>query len=178
MAVYFGKLDIKTAEGRPSYQRITNKVQKIVQDSQIINGICVIQTSHTTCSIYYDEYMHDTNYYGDDFLQVDLNHVLDWLVPRQMTENHPYLSPGPKHIAYGMKKTDPNYPAKKWTMLNTDGHLRADFLGSSVSLGIKSRKLMTGAVGSIFFVDFDQTRERNRTVDVVIVGDEKLNDGK
>lgn len=48
--------------------------------------------------------MHDKNFYGDDFLQVDLNQILDKMVPRQMTENSPYISPGPQHIAYGMKK--------------------------------------------------------------------------
>lgn len=172
MAVYFDTCNIKTVMGRPSYHRITSQVQKIVNTSQIANGICLVQTTHTTCSIYYDEYMHDKNYYGDDFLQVDLNRILDQIIPRQTTENIPYLSPGPKHIAYGMKKTDPNYPAKEWTMLNTDGHLRADLLGSNVMLGIKSGKLMTGAVGSIFFVDFDQTRERDRTVNIIILGDE------
>ncbi|KRL06095.1 hypothetical protein FD46_GL000273 [Liquorilactobacillus oeni DSM 19972] len=117
--------------------------------------------------------MHDTNYYGDDYLTVDIDHLLDRLVPRQTTENFPYLSPGPKHIAYGMKKTDPNYPAEKWSMLNTDAHIRADLLGSNVTLGIKDGRLMNGSVGSIYFVDFDQTRERNRIVNIILVGDDK-----
>ncbi|MCO6540703.1 MAG: YjbQ family protein [Lactobacillus sp.] len=171
MSVFFKDIELNTISDRPSYHQITPEVQKAVDESAIINGICLVQTAHTTCSIYFDEYMHDTNYYGDDFLQIDLNHTFDKIIPRQTTENHPYLSPGPKHIAYGMKKTDPNYPAKEWTMLNTDGHLRADFLGNSVSLGIKNAQLMTGSVGSIFFVDFDQTRERNRKVNIIILGE-------
>lgn len=104
MSVYFENLEIKTVAGRPSYHMITNQVQEVVKKSNIKNGICLIQTTHTTCSIYYDEYMHDKNFYGDDFLQVDLNQILDKMVPRQMTENSPYISPGPQHIAYGMKK--------------------------------------------------------------------------
>jgi thiamine phosphate synthase YjbQ (UPF0047 family) len=144
-----------------------------IEESNIKNGICLVQTAHTTCSVYFDEYMHDTNYYGDDYLTVDINHVLDRIVPRQTTENFPYLSPGPKHIAYGMKKTDPDYPAEKWSMLNTDAHIRADLLGSNVTLGIKDGQLMNGSVGSIYFVDFDQTRERNRTVNIILVGDDK-----
>lgn len=171
MAVDFKDIELKTVAGRPSYHRITELVNKEVENSQVKNGICLVQTAHTTCSVFFDEYMHDVNYYGDDFLNVDLTHVLDKVVPRQTTEQFPYLSPGPKHIAYGMKKTDPNYPAEEWTMLNTDGHLRSDLLGNSVTLGIKDGELMTGSVGSIYFVDFDQTRERNRKVSVVILGD-------
>lgn len=171
MTVFFKNLNLKTVVARPSYHKITDDVSSAVTESGIQNGICLVQTSHTTCSVYFDEYMHDTNYYGDDYLNVDLNHVLDKIIPKQTTENVPYLSPGPKHIAYGMKKTDPNYPAKEWTMLNTDGHLRADILGNNVTLGIKSGKLMTGSVGSIFFVDFDQTRERKRQVNIIILGD-------
>ncbi|MBA1393896.1 YjbQ family protein [Lactobacillus sp. XV13L] len=171
MTVFFKEIDLNTIAGRPSYHQITSKVQEAINESTISNGICLVQTTHTTCSVYFDEYMHDTNYYGDDYLQIDLNHVLDKIIPRQTTEDFPYLSPGPKHIAYGMKKTDPNYPAKEWTMLNTDGHLRADILGNSVSLGVKDAKLMTGAVGSIFFVDFDQTRERKRKISIIIIGE-------
>lgn len=171
MTVFFKDLELKTAANRPSYHKITDDVTAAVSESSIKDGICLVQTSHTTCSVYFDEYMHDTNYYGDDYLNVDLDNIMDKVIPRQTTENFPYLSPGPKHIAYGMKKTDPNYPAKEWTMLNTDGHLRSDILGNSVTLGIKNGKLMTGSVGSIFFVDFDQTRERNRKVNIVIMGE-------
>ncbi|BDR57045.1 YjbQ family protein [Xylocopilactobacillus apis] len=171
MSFYLEKLELETVEGRPSYHMITDKVKEIVKSSDIKNGICLVQTTHTTCSVYFDEYMHDKNYYEDDFLQVDLNNVLEKVVPRQTSENYPYLSPGPEHIAYGMKKTDPNYPALKWSMLNTDGHLRSDLLGSSVSLGIYHKELLLGSVGQIFFVDFDQTRTRKREVEVVILGD-------
>lgn len=171
MSTFFKELTINTVDGRPSYHMITDQVKGAVKESSIQNGMCVVQTTHTTCSVYFDEYMHDKNYYGDDYLQVDLNNVLQKIIPRQTTENHPYLSPGPKHIAYGMKKTDPNYPAIKWTMLNTDGHLRADLLGSSVSLVIKEGLPLLGSVGQVFFVDFDQTRKRQRHVFIMILGD-------
>lgn len=171
MSFYFDEIELETVQGRPSYHMITDEIKKIVTKSNIQNGICLIQTTHTTCSIYFDEYMHDKNYYEDDFLQVDLNNVFEKIIPRQTSENYPYLSPGPEHISYGMAKNDPNYPAIKWTMLNTDGHLRSDMLGSSISLGIRKRNLLLGSVGQIFFVDFDQTRKRKRKIEVVIVGE-------
>ena len=47
---------------------------------------------------YIDETMHDTNFYGDEYLQFDINNTLDRLVPK-MSENQ-YNSPGPKHIEF------------------------------------------------------------------------------
>ena len=82
-----------------------------------------------------------------------------------------YHSPGPEHIKYGMAKTDPNYPALEWTMLNTDGHLRSDLLGASESFIVRDGKLLIGEVGSIYFVDFDQTRERNRMCNIMVMGE-------
>ena len=70
-----------------------------------------------------------------------------------------------------MAKIDPDYPAKEWTMLNTDGHLRSTLLGASETLIIKDGNLLNGKVGYIYFVDFDQTRERRRKCNIVIMGE-------
>lgn len=69
------------------------------------------------------------------------------------------------------QKSDPNYPALEWTMLNTDGHLRSDLLGASESFIVRDGKLLIGEVGSIYFVDFDQTRERNRMCNIMVMGE-------
>lgn len=145
---------------------------KNIWKSQINNGVVIVSSPHTTCSVYFDEYMHDVNYYGDDLLQVDLNEVLEKIIPTQTTEGQ-YHSPGPEHIKYGMAKTDPNYPALEWTMLNTDGHLRSDLLGASESFIVRDGKLLIGEVGSIYFVDFDQTRERNRMCNIMVMGNKQ-----
>lgn len=170
MKVYHKQLSLKTVSNRPSYHDVTEFVKESVKESQVKDGICIVSSPHTTCSVYFDEYMHDTNFYGDDLLQVDLNNVFEKLIPRQTTEGQ-YNSPGPKHIEYGMKKVDPNYPAEKWTMLNTDGHLRSDILGASESFIIKDGELLIGKVGYIYFVDFDQTRERNRQCNIMVMGE-------
>lgn len=170
MAVYHQEVDLRTVSNRPSYHDMTPFIQDALKTSRIQNGICVISSPHTTCSVFFEEFMHDRNYYGDEYLQVDLNHVLDRIVPVQKTENQ-YYSPGPEHIAYGMAKTDPDYPAKEWTMLNTDGHLRSTLLGSSETLIVKDGELLNGKVGYVYFVDFDQTRERNRVCNIVIIGE-------
>lgn len=172
MIVKHAQIDLKTCAGRPSYHNVTDEVKRIVAESGVQNGICTIASAHTTCSVYFDEYMHDRNYYGDEYLHVDLNEGLAKVFPVQTTEGQ-YHSPGPEHIAYGMAKTDPDYPAEEWTMLNTDGHLRSDLLGATETFPIKDGELLVGAVGSIYFVDFDQTRERNRHCNVVVMGSEE-----
>lgn len=170
MKVFHQQIQLETVSGRPSYHDITELVRIAVEKSKINEGICVVSSPHTTCSVYFDEFMHDKNYYGDDFLQVDLNTIFEKIIPHQTSEGQ-YNSPGPKHIAYGMKKTDPDYPAAKWTMLNTDGHLRSDLLGSSQTFIIKDSDVMIGKVGYIYFVDFDQTRERKRVCNILVMGE-------
>lgn len=170
MKIYHKEITLKTVSNRPSYHDVTRDVLDALKQSNILNGICVVSSPHTTCSVFFEEYMHDKNYYGDEYLQVDLNRVLDKIVPVQKTENQ-YYSPGPEHIAYGMAKQDPDYPAMEWTMLNTDGHLRSTLLGSSCTLIVKDGDLLNGKVGYVYFVDFDQTRERNRKCNIMIMGE-------
>lgn len=172
MIVRHARIDVHSCAGRPSYHNVIDDVRLIVSESGIRDGICVVASAHTTCSVFFEEFMHDRNFYGDEFLHVDLNEVLDRVVPRQTTEGQ-YHSPGPEHLAYGMAKADPDYPAQEWTMLNTDGHLRSDLLGASETFPIKGGELLVGAVGSIYFVDFDQTRERDRHINVVVLGSEE-----
>ena len=148
MAVYHKEIRLKTVSNRPSYHDITTDIVDALRESKIQDGICVVSSPHTTCSVIFEEYMHDKNYYGDEYLQIDLNNVLDKIIPVQKTENQ-YYSPGPKHIEYGMKKVDPDYPAMEWTMLNTDGHLRSTLLGSSEILIVKNGELLNGKVGYI-----------------------------
>ena len=82
------QLKLKTVSNRPSYHNITSDVKKIFEKSQINNGVVIVSSPHTTCSVYFDEYMHDVNYYGDDLLQVDLNEVLEKIIPTQTTEDN------------------------------------------------------------------------------------------
>lgn len=171
MATYHSQIALNTVAGRPSYHDVTPEVSEAVRLSGVRDGICVVSSPHTTCSVFFDEFMHDRNYYGDEYLQVDLNNVLERIVPRQTCEGQ-YMSPGPEHIAYGMAKTDPDYPAQQWTMLNTDGHLRSTLLGATQVFIVKDAALLIGKVGSIYFVDFDQTRERRRWCNVLVMGEE------
>lgn len=171
MAVYTQELNVTSHGGRVSYLNITDEVKKIVKDSEIKDGICLVQSPHTTCSVIFEEFVHDLDFNGDEFLQVDLNRILDNIVPRELSENTNYRYPGEKHLDFLMSLNDPNYPCDPGTILNGDAHIRASFFGASESFAVKESSIQTGSVGYIYFVDFDQNRSRNRKCHVVVMGD-------
>ena len=43
-----------------------------------------------------------------------------------MKMENQYHSPGPKHIEFGLSLGSKDYPAEKWTMLNTDVYKRQE----------------------------------------------------
>ncbi|GEQ33365.1 YjbQ family protein [Marinilactibacillus psychrotolerans] len=165
------KLTLHSNGKRVTYHNITNEVKRILETSEIQNGVCVIQSPHTTCSVIFEEFVHDLDFNGDEYLQVDLNRILDQIIPRELSENTNYRYPGQKHVDFLMGMNDPNYPADPGTILNGDAHIRASFFGASESLIIKEGDLQIGTVGSIYFIDFDQNRERDRTCHVMIMGE-------
>ncbi len=170
MKFHHEDIKIKTIQNRVSYHDISQNAKDIVKRSKIKNGIITLTSSHTTCSLYFEEYMHDKNYYGDEFLQIDISNIMDKIVPRCTTENQ-YYSPGVKHIEFGLGLTDPNYPAEAWTMLNTDAHIKSSIFGTnSQTIIVKDGEMQLGSLGKIYFADWDILRERNRTVNVLVMG--------
>lgn len=156
---------------RVTYHNITPQVKQVVANSGIQNGICVIQSPHTTCSVIHEEFMHDLDWNGDEFLQVDLNRILDKLVPRELTENTDYRYPGPKHLEFLLSLEDPAYQGDASTILNGDAHIRASFFGASETFTIINGVVQTGGVGSIYFIDFDQNRKRDRKCHIMALGE-------
>lgn len=171
MTVYSEEIAVKSHGGRVSYLEITEEVKKVVEKSGIKNGICLVQSPHTTCSVIFEEYVHDHDFNGDEFLQVDLNAILDKIIPRELSENSNYRYPGEKHLEFLMTLDDPNYPCDPGTILNGDAHIRASFFGASESFTLTDSHLNIGSVGYIYFVDFDQNRARNRKCHVVVMGE-------
>lgn len=171
MSTYYKKMNLNSVVGRPSYHDITEEIKNSVKDSKIKNGSVVITSAHTTCSLYFDECMHDTNFWGDEFLQVDINETMEKIAPSMKTENQ-YHSPGPKHVEFGLSLESKDYPAEEWTMLNTDAHIRSSIFGSpSLTFIVKDEEVLLGSLGKVYFVDWDQLRERNRTIHIMVMGE-------
>ena len=171
MKIFKDVLELKSNGSRVSYHNITEQIKDIVKRSGIQNGICVVQSPHTTCSIIFEEFVHDTDFNGDEFLQVDLNRILDRIVPRELTENTDYRYPGPKHLDFLMSLDDPNYPCDPGTILNGDAHIRGSLFGASETFIVDKGVIQIGTVGYIYFVDWDQNRVRTRKCHVMVMGE-------
>ena len=165
MATYHEVFEIAT-EYRQSFHDVSEKVRKSVSMSNIQDGIAVIYSQHTTCSIIVQEDSLDTTFNGTKFLFQDLLDVLQMFIPECKKEGQ-YMHPGPKCVENSLKVFHEE-PAQT---LNTDGHLRSALLGRSESIPIVKGELQLGDHGHIYFADFDGTRERKRNVQVQIVGD-------
>lgn len=170
MATHFDQLILPSHGDRVTYHEIREEVRKIVEDSGIKNGICAITSPHTTCSVFFEEFMHDFDYRGYESLQVDLNKVLDDIIPRQMTETD-YVYPGPLHTEALRKEDEENFPANKFSILNADAHLKSTIVGTNIDIIVKDGELLTGPFGYIYFVDWDQNRQRDRKCNIMIIGD-------
>ena len=164
-------IKLHTVSGRASYHDLRDDLVRIALKSGLKDGVMTITTPHTTCSFFYEETMHDVNYFGDDFLHVDINETMEKIAPTMTTEGQ-YHSPGPKHIAFGTSLRDSAYPPEKWVMLNTDAHLKASIYGTnSQSIILKDGELQMGSLGRVYFVDWDHLRERERIINVIIMGE-------
>ena len=164
MAVYHETFKIQS-DRRPTFQDVTDQVQGVLGKSGIRNGILVVYSQHTTCSVLIQEASDDVNYWGTEFLMQDLVNVLEKIIPTCRTEGQ-YLHPGPEHILAAKGRDEEPF----WS-LNTDAHLRSILMGRSQIIPILDGELTLGEFGRIYFADFDQVRARERVVRVQIVGE-------
>lgn len=158
-------INVKSAGLHPTFHDVTDEVKKTLTESGIQNGICVVYSHHTTCSVMVQESSHDKTYFGLEFLQQDLCNIMEKLVPTCRAEGQ-YLHPGEKHIEFAYSVGD-----EPFASLNTDAHLRSVFFGRSETIVIADGSLDLGQFGYVYFIDWDQVRARERQVQVQIIGD-------
>lgn len=149
----------------PTFHDVTAEAEKALQKSGIKNGIMVVYSQHTTCSVLIQEESHDETFHGIKNIMQDLLNVLQKIAPT-CTHEGVYLHPGPKHIEDAVSRDELPF----WS-LNTDAHIRSVILGRSESIPINNGKLELGEFGRIYFADFDQVRARERTVRFQIIGE-------
>lgn len=173
MSVYKEQLDLQSYGKSPSYINITPQVRAAIEKSGIKEGICVVISPHTTCSVFFEEYVHDKMENGDDFLQADLNDALNRVIPEHVSPEQ-FHYPGPEHFAAvrawpSAASYLPNDDISD--LYNGDAHLRATLIGSSQTFEVTEGKLGVGVTGYIYFVDFDRTHPRHRKCRLVIIGE-------
>jgi secondary thiamine-phosphate synthase enzyme len=164
MAVYHDLFKIQS-DRRPTFDDVTDRVKEVLHRSGIKEGIVVVYSQHTTCSVLIQEAADDVNYYGTELLMQDLVNVLEKIIPTCRTEGQ-YLHPGPMHIKAAAGRNE----EACWS-LNTDAHLRSVIMGRSVTIQVLDGEMQLGEFGRIYFADFDQVRARERNVRVQIIGE-------
>ena len=176
MEVYKEKIQLRSHGGTPTFINITPQVRAAIENSGIQSGIVSVITPHTTCGVFFEEYVHDTTEDGTEFLQVDLNNALAKILPDQ-TEMPPaggYMYPGELHfldVESWPNAADYLPGGDRRALLNCDAHLKATLIGSRATLEVDAGKLAVGSTGYVYFVDFDRTRERPRKCSVVVIGE-------
>lgn len=165
MKVYRESITLQSKGLYPTFHKITDEVRNIVERSMVKNGICVVYSHHTTCSVSTQECSFDEAYNGLEFLQQDLVDIMERIVPTCMKEGQ-YMHPGPQ-----LTKFAESIGEGKLECLNTDAHLRSVIFGRSETIVIVDGEMDMGQFGHIYFVDWDKTRIRNRTVQVQIMGE-------
>ena len=166
MSTYRESIQVQSAGSHPTFHDVTDSVREIITRSGIRNGICVVYSHHTTCSVMTQECSHDKTFFGLEYLQQDLCNVMEKLIPTCRVENQ-YMHPGPKHIEFAMSVGE----VGEWTSLNTDAHLRSCFFGRSETIVLMDGEMDLAEFGYVYFIDWDQIRARPRTIQVQIIGE-------
>src|SRR5699024_12815606 len=88
MKVHSCKLTLTSDGNRVTYHEITEELRKQVKVCGVKNGISTVISPHTTCSVIFEEYLYDKDYYGYEYLQVDLNEILESIISDYKTNGH------------------------------------------------------------------------------------------
>lgn len=173
MSVYKKQITLSSDEGHATFFDITPEVKEAIKDSNIKDGICTVISPHTTCSVFFEEFAHDKDENGNEFLQVDLNNVLKKIIPDHNSKEQ-YLYPGEEH--YKAVESWPNAEdylpnGDRTALFNGDAHLKSTLIGSSETFAVDNGELGVGTTGYVYFVDFDLTRARKRKCKIIIIGE-------
>lgn len=163
--VFKKSLKLESNHRAITFHDVTDKVKQIVKESNIKNGIAVVYSHHTTCSVITQECAFDMSMTGLETLQQDLVNVFEKWIPTCRYEGM-YLHPGKKALDFAESVGEDNFGCH-----NTDAHLRSSIIGRSVTVVIDDGEADLGEFGRIHFIDFDQTRGRTRTVQVMVIGE-------
>lgn len=163
--VFKKALKLESDHRTVTFHDITDQVKEIVKESKVKDGIVVVYSHHTTCSVITQECAFDQSMTGLETLQQDLVNVFEKWIPICRYEGM-YLHPGKKALAFAESVGEDNFGCH-----NTDAHLRSSIIGRNVTVVIDDGEADLGEFGRVHFIDWDQTRGRTRTVQVMVMGE-------
>jgi secondary thiamine-phosphate synthase enzyme len=117
---------------------VTDKISKIVRDSKVKEGICLISSPGSTCGI--------TTIECEEGVIKDLKRILERIAP--MSEDYEHC--------------------KKWGDCNGYAHIRSALIKPFLAIPVENGKLVLGTWQQIVYLDFDnRPREREIDVKIV-----------
>jgi thiamine phosphate synthase YjbQ (UPF0047 family) len=162
---YAAQYKLQSNDRTVTFHNVTAQVREAVKASGIKNGTVTVYSHHTTCSVITQEAAFDVSMTGLETLQQDLIDVMYKIAPL-CTREGIYLHPGPKALKFAEEHGEDARGCH-----NTDAHLISSIIGRSVTVAILDGEPDLGDFGYIYFIDFDTTRARRRTADVIVMGD-------
>ncbi len=163
--IYKHKFKVNSNDKAITFHNVTKELKEAVRESGIKNGIAVVYSHHTTCCVITQECAFDMSMTGLETLQQDLVNVMDKMVPECKYEGI-YLHPGPKALVFAEEHGEDARGCH-----NTDAHLRSSIIGRSETIVVDDGEVDLGEFGFVYFIDFDSTRARTRTVQIMIIGE-------
>ncbi len=163
--VYREQFKVESNHKMCTFHDVTDETRAIVARSGIKNGIVVVYSRHTTCSVITQECAFDMSMTGLETLQQDLVDCFEKFIPTQTREGI-YLHPGPKALVFAAEHDEDARGCH-----NTDAHLRSSVIGRSQTIVVIDGEADLGEFGHIHFIDWDTTRARTRTVQVMVIGE-------
>ncbi len=148
-----------------TFHNVTELAKNTLEESGIKDGIVVVYSHHTTCSVITQECAFDMSMTGLETLQQDLVDVFEKMVPTCSREGI-YLHPGPKALKFAEEHGEDARGCH-----NTDAHLISSIIGRSQTIVAEDGKMDLGEFGFIYFIDWDKTRARERTVKIMVIGE-------
>jgi secondary thiamine-phosphate synthase enzyme len=123
---------------RRAYVNITSNVRKIVEESGIKEGLCLVHAMHITASVFIND--------NESGLHQDFDKWLEKLAPHAPMDQYEHNETGEN---------------------NADAHLKRQIMGREVIVAITNGKLDFGPWEQIFYGEFDGRRDKRILVKVL-----------
>lgn len=136
----YGKQISIQTKGFSDIKNLTEEVQTIVKQSGISQGIATVFVVGSTASVSTIEF--------EPALNADFKDHLEKFVPSAMKTRH----------------------SQTWGDDNGFSHIRATFMGPSVTIPVNDSMLVLGTWQQVIVIDHDN-RPRNRTIFVQVIGE-------
>ena len=119
---------------------ITKLIREAIQEFPVANGIALINTLHTTCALFINEFQ--------TALLSDIKRFLEQMVARDAE----YMHNNPDH--------------SDCDRMNADSHLRALLLGHSLTLQVSGGEVVLGQWQRILMAELDGPRARSLRIQI------------